>query len=200
MSHSLIWHPATYAADPGTNGFPAPHLHRLIAVAGVAVDLGEVPEVRVWATLRKKPEGLLHRLDTEFGQVDETVTLSGVNFGLPVIRCNALQRGVVLENFSHLPHLDLAEEIIGGFDVLSRVFDLPPRARLDVKVAWEKEEHRPKIAKRLMCDCVLIALAFGKYRRMAGEISPDYYKLYEQSVLTTAAEKTKWVGEAFDRE
>ncbi len=198
MTCSLIWHLATYTEGFGSNGFPEPHRHRLISLAGISVDLGEHPEARIWAVLSKEPAKLLLRLDQELGQVDEIVTLNGANFGLPVIRCNALTHDVVLENFAHPPHLDLAEEIIGGFDTLTNVFNLPARAKLDVKQAWEAEEHHTKIAKRLMCDCVLIALAFGRYRRMLGEIPPGYYELYEQAVLDAAGKKTAWVGKVFD--
>ena len=132
MTHALIWHLATYAEEPNTNGFPSPYQHRLIALAGLAADLGETPTVRVWASLRNEPVPLLERLDAELGLVDEMVTLNGRNFGLPVLRCNALAHSAVLENLSYLPHLDLADEIIGGFSVLTNVFGLPGRARWSV--------------------------------------------------------------------
>jgi len=202
LTHSLIWHPATYVKEFDSNGFPPPHLHRLISLAGLSVEWWDTtpPVVRLWATLRNDPTPLLQRFDAELATADEMVTLSGVRFGLPVLRCNALSQSVVMENFVHKPHFDLAEEIGGGFDVLTKVFGLPARARLDVKAAWDNKKHRAMIAKRLMCDCTLIALAYGRYQRMRGVLPSEHYELYEQAVLDAAAEKTKWVRKAFNHE
>jgi hypothetical protein len=223
MTHALYWHLATHAPDADIDFFPPPYMHKLIALGAIEED-GD--NLQVWANVSMDPTKLLDRLEGAVGEAHAVYTFRGNQFGLPVVRSNAIrsnyQAATAIGKIESklIPHYDVSEIInqglypsggCVGMGEMTDIFGLPNRPKLDVRSTWDKvlavkgtddwKAQGPKLFKRLgskcIVDAVLTALLMARYEFSCGDRTKEETEVFEERVIQTAADKTKMVTKLF---